>query len=296
MPQGNAVTAILVAYNSTSIIGSAIASLQADPCIGDIIVVDNGSKDKTAALIKREFPKIKLIENKENLGFGPANNIALMKVATPYALLVNPDAVMSDGAVDQLLAAAVRYPEAAILAPALFDEQDKLHVSYKRDVFARENSRDEAIAAEGECCADYVSGAVMLFNMPIMKKIGFFDPNIFLYYEDDDICLRVRQAGHSVVYVPQARAIHLMGASSGAIKTDSETFRQKHMTYSRLYMEEKYRGDESALTLAAKLHKKYSCKLALYRLQFNRMKIARYKGRLQGVAMFNAQAQLRQAA
>jgi N-acetylglucosaminyl-diphospho-decaprenol L-rhamnosyltransferase len=290
------VTAILIAYNSEKVIGPAIASLQADPAIAKIIVVDNRSQDKTRAMIRREFPKVLLVENPNNDGYGRGANLGLAKVETLYALFVNPDAVMSPGAVEALLETAKRHPDAALIAPALYGDDGRLQHSFKRDVFEREVRRPKNLPADGELCAEFVSGAVVMFNMALMCKVGFYDPKIFLYYEDDDICLRVRRAGYSTVYVPQARAMHLMGASSGKPRPESEIFRQKHMTWSRLYIEEKYRGKDEALALAEQLQKIYARKLMLYRLQFNRMKVARYKGRLQGIAMFTAPAQMRQAA
>lgn len=290
------VTAILVAYNSEKVIASAIASLLADAEVGRIIVVDNCSKDNTRDMIKRDFPKVTLIENPRNDGFGPANNIALTKVNTDYALLVNPDAVMNAGAVETLLETAGRYKDAAILAPALYDEEGNLHHSFKRNVFDRESARHRIVVPEGDICADFLSGAVMLFNMEIMRQVGFFDPNIFLYYEDDDICLRVRKAGYGLVYVPSARAVHLMGASSGSGNPEAEAFKQKHMAYSRLYIEEKYRGRPAAETLAARLHKQYAIKAALYMLQLNRLRTSRYRGRLAGIAEFIGKEKPRKAA
>ena len=291
-----AVTAILVAYNSEKVIASAIASLLADAAVEKIIVVDNCSHDNTRDMIRRDFPQVTLIENPRNDGFGPANNIALARVSGDYALLVNPDAVMNAGAIEKLLLASERHPDAAIVAPALYDEQGKLHHSFKRNVFDRESSRDKLVVPEGEMCAEFLSGAVMLFNMELMRQVGFFDPNIFLYYEDDDICLRVRNAGFSLVYVPAAHAVHLMGASSGASRPEAEHFKQKHMAYSRLYVEEKYHGREAAERLAARLHKKYSFKAGFYMLQWNWMKVSRYRGRLTGIAEFLSAEKSRRAA
>ena len=280
------VTAILVTYNSQKIVGQALASLQAEALIHRIIVVDNASQDKTCDWIRKSFPKVELIANPTNDGFGRGNNIALQKVETPYALLVNPDAVLSATCTYELIAAAKEYPDAAIFAPALYSERGELHKSFKRNVFHREQHRERYVAPEDNLCAEFLSGAVMLWNMSIMKDIGFFDPNIFLYYEDDDICLRVRQAGYGLVYVPSAKAMHLMGASGGAVNPKSESFRQQHMTWSRLYLEEKYQGRASALAMAHKLKRLYRVKATLYALQRNKKMRARYRGRLRGVKRF----------
>ncbi|MDE3060529.1 MAG: glycosyltransferase family 2 protein [Pseudomonadota bacterium] len=278
------VTAILVAYNSAGVIADALASLRRQPEIGEIVVVDNASADGTSDLVRRDFPAVRLIANAKNEGFGRGNNVALQQVATPYALLVNPDAVLEDGAAAALLAAAGRWPEAAILAPMLYEEDGRPHHSYKRGVFAREKSRDRFTVPEGDLCADFLSGAVWLLNMTLMRQVGFFDPNIFLYYEDDDLCLRARQAGYALVLAHAARAVHGKGLSSGRPGRRAEFEKQRLMTWSRLYMERKYGGENAARTLARRLRIAYALKALLYALSCNCRKLNRYRGRLAGIS------------
>lgn len=280
------ITAILVAYNSAGVIKPALQALLADARVGQVMVVDNCSRDDTCELIREHFPSVILIENPRNEGFGRGNNLALSRVQTPYALLVNPDAVMEEGATELLIAAANAYPDAAILAPALYDEQGKLHESYKKNVFEREKQAGNYCEPQGECCAEFLSGAVWLLSMKHMQKIGFFDPNIFLFYEDDDLCLRARRAGFGLVLVPQAKAVHLMGASSGKPKPEGEFFKQKHMAWSRLYLEEKYLGKKAAQKLETKLHLIYALKAGFYALTLKHDKLNRYRGRLAGLDAF----------
>jgi N-acetylglucosaminyl-diphospho-decaprenol L-rhamnosyltransferase len=295
------VTAILVAYNSAGVIAQALASLCKEPQIEKIIVVDNCSVDDTCELIRKEFPSVELIENPKNDGFGRANNIGLGKTRTEFALLVNPDAVLQEGALQRMLEAASRYNDAAILAPELADAQGEPHHSYKRNVFDREKQRDNAIAPSGDLCADFLSGAVWLLNMKHLKTIGFFDPAIFLYYEDDDLCLRVRKAGYSLVLVQGAHAMHLMGASVATPKSPekaaaAEAFKQKQMLWSRLYIEEKYHGTKAAKRLANKLHFNYSLRAAFYMAVGNSEKYNRYRGRLNGISEFTEKQRPAQAA
>jgi GT2 family glycosyltransferase len=281
------ITAILVAYNSAGIIGQALHSLCGQPEIASVVVVDNCSTDDTCELIRRDFPDVKVIENPKNDGFGRANNRALKSVQTPYALLVNPDAVLKEGALKALLAAANNYPDAGIIAPVLYDAQGELDQSYKRNVFAREKKRGEFIVPEGDLCAEFLSGAVWLFNMKLMKQVGFFDPAIFLYYEDDDLCLRVQQAGYGLVLATSAAAMHVKGASSGSPKPEAEFDKQKHIVWSRLYIEKKYHGERAARRLALRLRFDYGFKLSWYYVKFDMRKINRYRGRLAGVFEFS---------
>jgi len=282
----SAITAIFVTYNSVGVIAPALAALAGKPEIGGIIVVDNASADGTCAVIERDFPSVTLIRNATNEGFGRGNNRALEMVATPYALLVNPDAVMEEGALAALLAAAQTYPDAAILAPRLSGEDGQLLQSYKRSVFTREKMRGRFVVPEGDVCAEFLSGAVWLLNMQLIKEVGFFDPNIFLFYEDDDLCLRARKAGYGLVLVHGAKAMHMVGGSSGAPKPASDFFKQKHMTWSRLYLEQKYRGVFAARCLAVKLWLEYMAKTGLYTALFNKVKTNRYRGRLAGLQAF----------
>lgn len=283
----SSITAISVTYNSEGVISNALHALEKSPHVTQTIVVDNASTDGTARIIEHGFPRAHLIKSMQNVGFGRGNNLGLSQVASPYALLVNPDAIVSPEAIETLLQAAQNFPDAAILAPRLKDEGGKQHLSFKRNVFAREKSGGLEQDAEGAICADYLSGAVMLMNMEHMRKIGFFDPAIFLFYEDDDVCMRVRAAGFSCVYVPQAEAIHLMGASSGKPNPNSERFKQMHMVWSRLYIQQKYKGKGAACVLAAKLGAEYSAKALLYFMSGNKQKFARYRGRVAGVKGFN---------
>jgi len=284
----SSITAIFVTYNSEAVIAPALAALANEAEIGGVFVVDNASTDGTKALIQRQFPHVKLIENQKNEGFGRGNNIALAQVTTPYALLINPDAVMQPGALRALLEAAQSYPDAAILAPQLVDAKGCDYVSYKRNVFDREYCSGKVAELSGDSCANYLSGAVWLVNMAHLQKVGFFDPAIFLYYEDDDLCIRVRKAGFGIVLVASSRAMHMMGASSGACSVKGEYFKQMHMLWSRLYIEQKYNGAVSAERLSRKLSTFFQLKTIGYALIFNARKLACYRGRLAGIKAFNA--------
>jgi GT2 family glycosyltransferase len=101
------------------------------------------------------------------------------------------------------------------------------------------------------------------------------------------VCLRVRGAGYGLVLVPDAKAAHGKGASSGAPSAEAEFDKQKHMTWSRLYIEKKYHGEGAARRLAARLNLAYGLKAVWYGLQFNARKVNRYRGRLAGVITFS---------
>lgn len=275
------VSVVLVTYNSAAVIQEALQSVIKHPLVVNCFVVDNASTDETRDIIQRNFPEVILIKNAKNEGFGCANNTALKRIKTPYALLLNPDARLQYDTLDKLILAAKKYQNAGILAPKLIKNDGVVHHSFKRNIFIREKYSFPYRLAEGDICAEFLSGAIWLFNMGNMREVGFFDEKIFLFHEDDDLCLRVRQKNLSLVYVHDAVAIHLMGASTGH---DVSEFKQFHLTLSRLYLEQKYSGrvKKFALRLLVFVVFKY----CFYAMCFNTRKKRRYKARLQAIIYF----------
>ncbi len=188
-----------------------------------------------------------------------------------------------------LLEAAEAFPEAAILAPKLIGTHGSVHESFKRNVFHREANKDRFHLPDAPCCAEFLSGAVWLMRMEHISRVGFFDPKIFLFYEDDDLCMRTREAGYSLVYVPQSVAYHAMGKSSPA-DAAMLFFKQKHMMLGRLYLEEKYRGNDAVKRLIRKLTWKNRLRLLGARITFQHRKALYYRARLSGIAAFGLTA------
>lgn len=279
------ITAVLVTYNSADIVGATLAALVKEPSLERIMVVDNASQDDTCALIAADFPSVTLIRNPENVGFGSGNNVALKEVETDYAVLVNPDAVLKPGALEALLEAAARYPEAGLLAPRLFHDDGRVQPSHKANLFAREGQRGSYVEPEGDVCAEFLSGALWMVRMEALRKVGYFDESLFFYYEDDDLCLRLRAAGYALILVEAAHAVHAMGTSS-APSAESRRFRLYHDTWSRLYIEYKYRGKEMARRKSAHSRKRYHLRFLLGRALGIRSLVTRYQPRLQAADDF----------
>ncbi len=241
------ITPVLVTYNSAAILSWSLPMLADCPAV---VVVDNHSADDTVAVVRRELPRATLIEAGRNLGFGRANNLGLEAVQTDYALLHNPDARLAPGALQALREAAQRYPEAAILAPVLYDAPDAVGDFYRGPFHAP--ACHPVPTPEGDLCAEFVTGAAMLLNMRLMRQVGFFDPWFFLYCEDDDLCLRVRRAGHPIVVVHDAAIEHHVRQSS---PSSARTVLRRYycMTLSRLYLTRKVFGTGRCIALAARI-------------------------------------------
>ena len=238
------VTVVMVAYNSAHCLPGLSAGLQT---MHKIIVVDNASDDDLQTQLPLTLPQASLLRNARNLGFGAANNRALAQVKTPYALLLNPDCLPTKEFLDGLLQAAAEFPDAAIIAPHLIRRNGTPEVSYR---WPATHWDSRGPKADGPCCVGFVCGAVMLLNMDVMKRIGFFDETFFLYYEDEDLCQRVFLAGQQIVLVPEVEITHLSrGSVKGPNPLKSEFIRGYHHAQSKLVFERKYFGVAHATRL-----------------------------------------------
>jgi GT2 family glycosyltransferase len=240
----NDVTVVTVAYNSAHCLAALSAALKP---LKNILIVDNASDDGLQTQLPLTLPHATLLRNDRNLGFGAANNRALAQVKTPYALLLNPDCLPTPEFFDGLLQAAAEFPDAAIIAPHLIRRNGTPEVSYR---WPATHWDSRGPNADGPCCVGFVCGAVMLLNMDVMKRIGFFDETFFLYYEDEDLCQRVFLAGKQIVLVPELEITHLSrGSVKGPNPLKSEFIRGYHHAQSKLVFERKYFGASLASRL-----------------------------------------------
>lgn len=176
----------------------------------EILVVDNGSTDNSLQLIKSQYPEVKVIENKKNLGFATGNNIGIkyaIKQKASAVLLLNQDTVASKGFLPPLIK-----NQADIVAPAIrfkrnrkwvYDLGGKVNWWLGRTTHyesSRKNLKTPPI--------DYVSGCCILIRQPVLEKIGLLDERFFLYFEDVDFCLRAKEAGFKIGVEPKAVIKH----------------------------------------------------------------------------------------
>jgi GT2 family glycosyltransferase len=242
------VSVIIVTRNSAAVIEACLEGVVAAE---RVIVVDNASDDDTLAIVSRLRPDADIIRNNTGLGFGTASNQGLDRVETEFALHINPDTTMHRGAVEALVAVADRYPETGLLGPRLVNPNGGTEKSYD---FARhrrhgmsENREGEAIP-DGPCCTWFLQGAVLFHRMSALRKVGLFDPAIFLYFEDDDICARFIEQGFTLLYVPDAVASH---AGGGSVRMDWKAIwdQHYHFEWSGPYYEAKHNGTAAAARL-----------------------------------------------
>ena len=272
------VTVIVVTYNSAHCLAALHPLLQHCP---HLIVSDNASGDDTAAQAQARWPQATVLAHERNLGFGAANNRALAQVQTPFALLLNPDCEMSEAQLEQLLAAADQFPEAAMLAPQLVDAHGQPEVNYR---WPSTQWVSKGPAASGPASVGFVCGAAMLLRMSACRSTGFFDETFFLYYEDDDLCLRFFQAGLPMVIVPQVQALHRSrGSVKGKSPWRSEYWRGYHHAQSKITFVAKHFGGHEASKKRHRLIGVTTLALCIRVLLPSPKHIARMVGRFRGL-------------
>lgn len=223
------VSAIVVTWNTREMTLRCLEHLHAalDGIDAEVFVVDNASADGTAEAIRGNYPGVKLIVNKKNLGFAAANNVALAKAGGRYALLLNSDAMAERDAIREQIAFMDAREDAGACGAQLLNRDGTRQNSFDNfPTFATEllpkwllrglmparypskkQARTEPLEVES------VLGACMMARAEAIKKVGPLDERFFFLYEETDWCLRMRRAGWRIFFVPSARALHLQGTT-----------------------------------------------------------------------------------
>lgn len=191
----------------------------------EIIVIDNASADGSAEMIAREFPQVRLIRNSANVGFARANNQGIRASRGRYVLLLNSDTVVPPGALNALVQFMDDHPDAGACGPRLA----RADGCAQRFAFGGDPSIGYLLARGGMHLVfhkplhdwetrvthqvDWVSGAALMARRDALEQVGGFDEKFFMYFEDNDLCLRLHRAGWRVFYDPGVTITHLGGAS-----------------------------------------------------------------------------------
>lgn len=229
---------LIVSFNTRALLRRCLASAGAASAAlaVQVIVVDNASHDGSADMVAQEFPAVLLLRSRVNLGFAAANNRALERASGRYAVLLNPDAELAPDALRLALRFMDQQPAAALAGGRLFDPQGRdqpsarcfpsllnelltlsgLAARYPRSRLCGRFDRtwaDPATPAE----VDWVPGAFAIIRSSALRAVGAFDERFFLYYEEVDLCRRLRRAGWQVWYRPEVEVRHLGGASAASL-------------------------------------------------------------------------------
>ena len=189
----------------------------------ETVVVDNGSTDGSPEAVAEAFPDVELIRAGVNLGFAGGNNVGIRRAldrGAEWVLLLNNDASVEPGLADALAAAAAARPDAGVLAcKVLFADSDRLwYAGAGFDAYlgrSRHEGFGEPDRPDRLRDTTRATGAAMAVSRGAIEAAGLLDEELFLYAEDLEWSLRIREAGFAVVYVPDARVRHRVSAATG---------------------------------------------------------------------------------
>lgn len=211
----------------------------------EIIVVDANSSDGSAEMTAREFPHVRLIPSRENLGYSRGNNLGMRAARGRYLLLLNPDTEVVGDALGAMLAFMDAHYDVGVLGPQLRHPDGAVQSSRRRFPTALtaffESTWLQPLAPPGLLRrfyvldrpddetqeVDWVTGACMLIRREAYEQVGDLDEGFFMYSEETDYCRRIKSAGWRVVYFPEARVIHHVGKSS------EQAIPERHIRFQR---------------------------------------------------------------
>lgn len=262
------VSVIIVNYNVRYFLEVCLHSVlrAAERVSAEIIVVDNNSKDDSCAMLRERFPAVRLIENKDNVGFSKANNQGVAVADGEYILFLNPDTVMPEDFLEKLVTYMDAHPDAGAIGPRLIDGKGVYAPDGKKSfptlsvalfkttglgrLFPKSPYFNKYYAVHiGEwqtAEVEVLSGCCMMLRSTVLAQAGNgFDEDYFMYCEDVDLSWRVRQAGYKNIYYPEVTLIHYKGESTrkstvSYVRIFNEalsTFVRKHYSsgYARLF-------------------------------------------------------------
>jgi N-acetylglucosaminyl-diphospho-decaprenol L-rhamnosyltransferase len=206
------VSVVIVLYNTADLIVPCLRSvLESRGASLEVFVVDNASSDGGAGIVRERFPSVHLVENTLNRGFGAASNQALDRCAGRYIVLLNPDTEVTPRALRQMADGMDASPRVGLAGPAVRNpdgtRQDSVSLNYP----GQKRSSGEVSGLPGKIAC--VLGACQIVRAALMRELGGFDEEFFLYGEDQDLCLRIRKKGYEIGLIDPAVILHHGGKS-----------------------------------------------------------------------------------
>ncbi|MBP7032781.1 MAG: glycosyltransferase family 2 protein [Syntrophobacterales bacterium] len=239
---------IIVNWNTEELLRNCLRSVYGTirDLAFEVIVVDNASSDGSVAMLKVEFPQVRRIENYENRGFAAANNQAFRVMTGRYALLLNSDAVLTEGAVGELFSFMEDHPEAVMACGQLLNADGSkqnsiagfptlltllVNVPLLETLFPDRypsKRREYRHPIEVDSCV----GACMIVRKSAIDGVGGFDERYFFFFEETDWARTMKQAGGRIYHVPAARIVHLQGQSVGqSVRSRMHFYRSRYLYF-----------------------------------------------------------------
>ncbi len=228
--------AVLVNWNNNAELVDCVRSLlSSDYPDLRIVVVDNDSTIFDAALLRNCFPGVAIIRNPENRGFAAGLNVGTAearKTDAKYVLFLNSDVVVDPSAIREMVMLAETSEKIGIVGPKILDGSRRNTIQSVGSRLSRslakilDEGRGEIDAGQFEEVKefDYVGGCALLARASLLERVGPLDETYFLYFEENDWCLRVRREGFKVLYAPRAKIWHLGSQSTGLLTPAEREF------------------------------------------------------------------------
>ncbi|GAB4424783.1 MAG: glycosyltransferase family 2 protein [Bacteroidia bacterium] len=221
------VSIVSVNFNQPELTGLMLASLRqvSYPHI-EVIVVDNGSTQGDIRQLKQQFPEITLLISPDNLGFAGGNNLAFPHCRGKYILLLNNDTEVDPGFLEPMVSLMEQEMDVGAVSPKLYfyDRPDTLQYAGTTNMHpitqrGRKYGYGEQDTGQHDRLHEtgYANGACMLIRDSLLHEVGYLYAPFFLYYEEHDLCARIRRAGYRIMFQPQSRIWHKVSASTGAL-------------------------------------------------------------------------------
>ena len=250
------VSVAVVTFNTRNYLRACLDSVLAE-APGEVVVVDNASTDGTQDMVRTEYRHVvKLLANTDNYGYGAAANQAIKSCRGDYVLLMNGDAMLTPGAIRALSACMDRHPEAAVVGPLLRHADGSLQQScfpfpgtlgwfLENEPMAwllrcLPLGRQRFLCLTPptvDCVVPWVLGAALLLRRTAFEAVGGFDESYFMYFEEVDLCLRLRAVQSQVHFTPSATVLHVRGASTSQCRKEMRVahFRSSERFYRQHY-------------------------------------------------------------
>ena len=227
------ITVVITTFKSESKIYDCLNSI--NPSV-KIIVIENSNNLKFKEKLEIEYPNLKCYLAGENLGYAKGNNFGLKKVQSKFALIINPDARLGDSALENFFKSCKAKQDFAIISPFIQERND--------------NNINNQLEKKDLVEVDNVKGFAMFLNIEQFRDVGYFDDNFFIYFEEIDLCRRIKKKKKKIYLDPSIKIFHAGGQSHDVdINFEMELSRNWHWMWSTFYYHKKYKGYLIALIM-----------------------------------------------
>ena len=265
------ISIILVNYNGVDVLPACLSSIKKfiPESNYEIILVDNASEDSSLDFVVQNFPRVNLIKLSKNIGFGAGNNAGVKVGKGEFLFLLNTDTILTDNIFPHIIKLMSASSDVGIIGPKLLFPDRSFQISFSpeigikgeakaRKIYKNAQDKNKLSIIEQDFQdikeVDIVVGAALFIRTDLFNLLGGFDENFFMYFEESDLCQRVRNKGFKVLYTPYVSLIHIRGHSV------NKTSNKMAVEYrrSQLYYYQKHRPMWEILALKIYLLIKFS--------------------------------------